>query len=127
MKCQTKLNSKKVILLPTNAKLLKELGQNLRLARKRRKLTAEQVAERSGIARSTLWNIERGDPGVAIGSYMQVLFVLGLEKDINKVASDDLLGRKLEDAKYLQAKLAPARKTSGMKGGIMRPNRMKKS
>ncbi|MEJ5830447.1 MULTISPECIES: helix-turn-helix domain-containing protein [unclassified Chitinophaga] len=121
------MNSKKVILLPTNAKLLKELGQNLRLARKRRKLTAEQVAERSGIARSTLWNIERGDPGVAIGSYMQVLFVLGLEKDINKVASDDLLGRKLEDAKYLQAKLAPARKASGMKGRIMKPNRMKKS
>ncbi|WP_078669021.1 helix-turn-helix domain-containing protein [Chitinophaga eiseniae] len=121
------MNSKKVILLPTNAKLLEELGQNLRLARKRRKLTAEQVAERSGIARSTLWNIERGDPGVAIGSYMQVLFVLGLEKDINKVASDDLLGRKLEDAKYLHAKLAPARKASGMKSGIMKPNRMKKS
>jgi len=127
LKFQTQLNSKKVILLPTNAKLLKELGQNLRLARKRRKLTAEQVAERSGIARSTLWNIERGDSGVAIGSYMQVLFVLGLEKDINKVASDDLLGRKLEDAKYLQGKMAPARKASGMKSEIKRSNRMKKS
>jgi transcriptional regulator with XRE-family HTH domain len=74
----------------------------MRLARKRRKLTLEQVAERAGIARSTLGLIERGDPGVAIGAYIQVLFVLGMEKDIAKVAYDDALGRKLEDAKYLQ-------------------------
>lgn len=96
------MSSKRTILLPTNSRLLQSLGENLRLARKRRKLTLEQVAERAGIARSTLWLIEKGDPGVAIGAYLQVLFVLGLEKDISKIAAEDELGRKLQDAKFLQ-------------------------
>ena len=100
MKYQT-INSKKNILLPTNAKLLKGLGENLKLARKRRKLTLEQVSERAGIARSTLWLIEKGDPGVTIGAWLQVLFVLGMEKDLGKVAAEDPLGRKLQDARLL--------------------------
>lgn len=74
----------------------------MKLARKRRRLTADQVAERAGIARSTLQLIEKGDPGVAMSSYVQVLFVLGLDKDIMKVAADDPLGRKLEDARLLK-------------------------
>ncbi|SFE97634.1 Helix-turn-helix domain-containing protein [Chitinophaga sp. CF118] len=95
------MEKKKSVLLPTNAKVLRALGENLKLARKRRKLTLVQVAERAGIARSTLWLIEKGDPGVAMSAYLQVLFVLGLEKDLLKVATDDLLGRKLQDAKLL--------------------------
>jgi len=95
------LAGKKTILLPTNKKILKELGENLKLARKRRKLTLDQVSERAGIARSTLWLIEKGAPGVAMSAYLQVLFVLGLEKDLLKVAGDDPLGRKLQDAGLL--------------------------
>lgn len=81
--------------------MLKELGINIKLARKRRRLTREQVAERAGIARSTLQLIESGEPGVAMSSYFQVLFVLGLEKDLSRVAADDPLGRKLQDADQL--------------------------
>jgi transcriptional regulator with XRE-family HTH domain len=81
-----------------------ELGVNLKLARKRRKLTRNLVAERAGIARSTLQLIEDGNPGVAMSSYLQVLFVLGLEKDLLRVAADDLLGRKLQDAALLNKK-----------------------
>lgn len=88
-------------MLPSADSILKELGINLKLARKRRQLSAEQVAERAGIARSTLQLIEKGEPGVAISSYLQVLFVLGLDKDLLKVAADDPLGRKLQDAKLL--------------------------
>jgi transcriptional regulator with XRE-family HTH domain len=95
------LDNKKVALLPTNAKILKTLGENIKLARKRRRLTLVQVAERAGISRSTLWIIEKGDPGVALSAYLQVLFVLGLEKDMLNIASDDVLGRKLQDAKLL--------------------------
>lgn len=97
----------KHILLPALQKLLKELGENIRLARLRRKLSAEQVAERVNVARSTLWLVEKGSPSVAIGTYLQVLFVLGLEKDILKVAADDELGRKLQDAKLLVKERAP--------------------
>lgn len=77
---------------------MKELGENIKLARKRRKLSEMQVAERADIARSTLQLIEKGEPGVAMSAYLQVLFVLGLEKDLLKVAADDPLGRKLQDA-----------------------------
>lgn len=85
-------------ILPQTAKILKGFGENIKLARLRRKLSAEQVAERANISRPTLLAIEKGMPGVAIGSYAQVLFVLHLEKDLLQVAADDVLGRKLQDA-----------------------------
>lgn len=95
------MKSKKTILLPTAEKVLKELGVNIKLARRRRRLTTIMVAQRAGIARSTLHLIENGRPGVAMGSYVQVLFVLGLEKDLLLVAANDPLGRKLQDAGLL--------------------------
>jgi transcriptional regulator with XRE-family HTH domain len=98
------MSGKKTTLLPGPERILKDLGVNLKLARKRRKLTRNLVAERAGIARSTLQLIEDGNPGVAMSSYLQVLFVLGLEKDLLRVAADDLLGRKLQDAALLNKK-----------------------
>lgn len=85
-------------LLPKHERLLRELGENLRLARLRRNLSSEQVAERAGISRNTLIKIEKGDEGVAIGYYLRVLIVLGMEEDLRAVAKDDVLGRKLQDA-----------------------------
>lgn len=101
------MRSKKPQILPSIAKILTEFGENIKLARLRRKLSAEQVAERANISRPTLLSIEKGLPGVAIGSYAQVLFVLNLEKDLLKVAADDLLGRKLQDAKLTVKERAP--------------------
>jgi transcriptional regulator with XRE-family HTH domain len=101
------MGAKKNVLLPKNLKILKEFGESIKLARLRRKLSTEQVAERAGIARTTLWAIEKGSPNVALGSYVQVLFVLGLERDLLKVAGDDALGRRLQDAKLLVKERAP--------------------
>lgn len=98
------MSGKKTILLPGPTRILKDLGVNLKLARKRRKLPRNLVAERAGIARSTLQLIEDGTAGVAMSNYLQVLFVLGLEKDLLKVAADDPLGRKLQDAALLNKK-----------------------
>ena len=98
------MSGKKTILLHGPGKILKELGVNLKLARKRRRLSRDQVAERAGIARSTLQLIEDGNPGVAMSNYLQVLFVLGLEKDLLRVAADDLFGRKLQDAALMNKK-----------------------
>ena len=103
------MQSKKSQILPSIAKILREFGENIKLARLRRKLSAEQVAERANISRPTLLSIEKGLPGVAIGSYAQVLFVLNLEKDLLKVAADDILGRKLQDAKLTVKIRAPKR------------------
>ncbi|MEP2670499.1 MAG: helix-turn-helix domain-containing protein [Cyclobacteriaceae bacterium] len=101
------MSNRKSILLPKNLKIMGELGENIKLGRLRRKLSTEQVAERANIARTTLWAIEKGSPNVAMGSYVQVLFVLGLERDLLKVAGDDPLGRRLQDAKLLVKKRAP--------------------
>ncbi|MFN4764578.1 helix-turn-helix domain-containing protein [Gillisia sp. Q332] len=95
------MNSKKALLLPKYQKIFDGIGENIKLARKRRKLTAEQVAERAGIHRATLYRVEKGDPSVAIGIYFNVLKVLNLEKDFNSLAEDDKLGRKLQDLDLL--------------------------
>ena len=85
--------------LPSVRARLEELGNNIRLARLRRRLPATLVAQRARLARETLAAIERGSPNVSAGNYAAVLFVLGLDKDIGLVARDDELGRKLQDAK----------------------------
>ncbi|WP_165027302.1 MULTISPECIES: helix-turn-helix domain-containing protein [unclassified Dysgonomonas] len=100
------------ILLPKLAQILADMGENIKLARLRRKLTAEQVSERAGISRSTLWQVEKGESSVSMGIYAQVLFVLGLEKDLSQIASNDILGRKLQDAELLVGKRAPKNKKS---------------
>lgn len=104
------MDKRKPILMPSLQRVLKELGENIKLSRLRRKLSAEQVAERANISRATLWHIEKGIPSVAMGSYCQVLFVLGLEKDLLKIANDDVLGRKLQDAELVVKERAPKRK-----------------
>lgn len=108
------MKTKKSIIPVKQREILIELGENIRFARLRRGLSAEQVSERAGISRSTLWLIEKGSPKVAMGSYFMVLFVLGLEKDLLKVAGDDLLGRKLQDLNLKIKKRAP--KTGALNG-----------
>lgn len=99
--------NKAPVILPKNQLILIALGENLRLARLRRKLSTAQVAERADLGRTTLVKIEQGHPGVGIGQYLNVLHVLGLEKDLLQVGQDDLLGRKLQDAGLLTKKRAP--------------------
>jgi len=93
---------KQEIILPKFNQLLEQMGENIKLARKRRKLTAVQVAERAGIARSTLYLIEKGDSSVSMGAYFNVLRVLGLQNDFLKLAADDEFGRKLQDLELLK-------------------------
>jgi len=84
---------------PNNRKALSRLGENIKLARKRREYSQTLIAERTGLSRLTVRKIEQGDPTVSIGHYVAVLSVLGLVDDFARVASDDELGRKLQDIK----------------------------
>jgi len=101
---------KKIVILPKTKRILSEMGENIKLARLRRKLSSEKVSERANISRPTLSAIEKGSPTVSIGSYLLVMQVLGLEKDFLFLAKDDELGRKLQDAKISTSNRAPKRK-----------------
>lgn len=95
------MNSRKAIILPKYKKVFQEIGENIKLARKRRKLTTNQVSERAGIHRATLYRIEKGDPSVAMGLYFNVFKVMNMQDDFGKLAADDKLGRKLQDLDLL--------------------------
>ena len=98
------MKRKKVVLFPKYQKMLEQMGENIKLARKRRRLTTQQVAERAGISRNTLYLLEKGNPGVSIGALFNVLRVLNLHEDFLKLAADDELGRKLQDLELLGGK-----------------------
>jgi len=100
---------KKIVLLPKQKRILKTLGENIKFARLRRKLSTNQVSERADISRKTLYEIERGSEAVSIGNYLQVLLILGLENDLAEVAKDDELGRKIQDSELTVKKRAPKR------------------
>ena len=91
------MSKKKVKIFPREKKILEALGERLMLARKRRKITTEIAAARAGITRVTLSRAEKGSPEVSMGIYFRIISVLHLEEDLNQLASEDKLGRSLQD------------------------------
>ena len=94
--------------MPSTEKILETMGEQIKLARLRRQLSVELVAERAGISRATLWNVEKGSPSVAIGIYAAVLHALNnMDKDLLLVAKDDEFGKKMQDMNMQVKKRAP--------------------
>ena len=90
-------------IMPDTENILKTMGEQIKTARLRRKLSATLVAERAGVSRSTLRKVENGNPSVAVGIYAAVLHALNnMDKDLLKIAGDDELGRKLQDIELLR-------------------------
>ena len=103
-----RMGRKSVTVLPQTQTILEQLGEQIKLARLRRHLSAELVAQRAGVSRATVWNVEKGNPFVAIGIYAAVLHALNnMDKDLLLVAKDDELGRKLQDLELITRKRAP--------------------
>jgi transcriptional regulator with XRE-family HTH domain len=82
---------------PAQKRILTALGERLRLARLRRKLTIDIACQRAGISRMTLFRAEVGSPAIALGTLLRILAVLGLEADLQLIARDDKAGRLLQD------------------------------
>ena len=98
-------------IVPATENILKTMGEQIKLARLRRDLSAELVAERAGISRASLWKGESGNPAVAIGIYAAVLHALGnMDRDLALVAKDDEMGRQMQDLNLMTRKRASRRK-----------------
>lgn len=86
------------IIYPKTEKILKQMGEQIKMARLRRNIRTQLVCERANISRSTLWQIEKGNPTVSMGAYASVLVALGgLDNDLLLIARDDALGKTLQD------------------------------
>lgn len=86
-------------LYPQTQRRAEELGERLRLARMRRRMSLVELAKRAGVARGTLTRLERGDLSVSLGLLARVLAILGLEADLDQLARDDELGKRLQDVR----------------------------
>ncbi len=86
--------------IPVN-RALRKFGQDIRYARLRRRVATAIMAERASISRTTLNKIERGDPGVSLGNYAKVLFVLGMSERLCELVDirSDEVGLELEEAR----------------------------
>lgn len=82
---------------PSVQRQVAALGERIRKARLRRRMTAVLFAERLGVSRDTLHRLEKGDATIALGTYARALRILGLDRDLDVIARDDELGRKLQD------------------------------
>ena len=92
------MGKKAITVLPKTQEILVQMGEQIKLARLRRRLSAALVSDRADISRSTLWKVEKGDPSVAIGVYAAVLHALNnMDKDLLMIAKDDELGRTIQD------------------------------
>ena len=92
------MSKKSAPIMPKTQKTLGTMGEQIKMARLRRNLSMELVAERAGISRATLWAVEKGTPTVAIGTYAAVLHALGgMDKDFEQIARDDEFGKKIKE------------------------------
>ncbi len=98
-------NRNRVTIMPETAEKLALMGEQIKLARMRRKYPVQMVADRAGISRATLWKVEKGDPGVAIGIYAKVLRSRGLGDDITLLARDDELGHIIQDSELKRKRM----------------------
>lgn len=88
------------------AKNLKIVGEQIRLARLRRDLSIETISKRAGCSELTVIRVEKGTPTVAMGTYLRVLYAMGLDEDILFLAQKDEIGRNLQDLQMKHRKRA---------------------
>lgn len=105
------MGRKNIVVMPETKAILQEMGEQIKVARLRRRLTAELVAERAGVSRATVWNVEKGNPSVSIGVYAAVLHALNkMDRDLLLIAKDDELARKLQELEINVPQRAPRRR-----------------
>jgi transcriptional regulator with XRE-family HTH domain len=100
-------------LFPQTQRRAENLGERLRLARRRRRMSLEDLAKRVDVNRETLARLERGDLATSLNVLARVLAVLGLEEDLDLLAGDDELGQRLQDIRLPRPRSSPKRESDG--------------
>ena len=90
------------VLFPKQRRVLNTFGEDLLLAMKRRGYTKKLICDRTGFDNKTVNKVFAGDPGVAIGTYLKVMAVLGMEDNFAEMAAHDEVGVKLQNIKLLE-------------------------
>jgi len=90
------------VLYPKQLKVLRTFGEDLLLAMKRRGYTKKLICDRTGFDNKTVNKVFAGDPGVAIGTYLKIMGVLGMEENFSELAAHDEVGLKLQNIKLLE-------------------------
>lgn len=108
-----KTTSNSTIPIPVR-RAVRKLGQDIRDARLRRRIPTEILAERASISRMTLYNVEKGDTNVSMGTYATIMFVLGMIDRIGNLADagEDSLGRQLEEERLPKRIRLPRKKNA---------------
>lgn len=99
-------------LFPQTQRRAEALGERLRLARLRRRMSLSELAARVDVTRSTLSRLERGELSTSLGVLARVLGVLGLEEDLDRLAQDDELGRRIQDVRLRRPRRSPKKGSS---------------
>lgn len=94
-------------LFPQTQRRAEALGERLRLARLRRRMSLAELAARVDVTRNTLSRLERGELSTSLGVLARVLAVLGLEEDLDRLAQDDELGQRLQDVRLRRPRRSP--------------------
>jgi len=100
-------------LFPETQRRAEALGERLRLARLRRRISLSELAARVGVTRGTLSRLERGELSTSLGVLARVLGVLGLEEDLDRIAQDDELGRRIQDVRLRRPRRSPKEAPDG--------------
>jgi len=92
---------------------LRKLGEDIAMARKKRRISTTSMAQRAFISRGTLHRLERGDPSVSMGVYATVLALLGFAERLGQLAdrSEDALGLDLDEARLPKRVATPRSRT----------------
>ena len=108
---ELKMDKQRNSILPIPVtRVLRKLGHDIHDARLRRRIPVAILAERASISRTTLNKLEKGDPGVSLGTYTTVLFVLGMIDRLADVTDSkhDSLGRELDEERLPKRIRLPA-------------------
>lgn len=98
---------------------LRKLGQDIKDARRRRRIPMALLADRARISRSTLTKVEKGDESVAIGIYAAILFALGLVDGLGALADlgKDAVGQAIDERNLPKRVRLPRTKSDRPSGG----------